>query len=526
MAEQPSAIAHETSPEPAGSGDTLLELEKLSKQFPGTLALDRVDFDVRAGEVHVLFGENGAGKSTLIQVVAGVHRPSGGTIHLHGAPTTIGSVHHARELGISAVFQEFSLVPQLTVEENLFLGSELTRGPLLDKATLARQARETLDRLGFPLRPRDQVMYLSRAEQQMVEIAKAFRTRPSIMIFDEPTASLTERETERLFSLIEQIKAEGIGIIYITHRMNEIKRIGDRITVLRDGLHIDTLPVSEATDQKLVSLMTGRVIEQIFPAIARKPAETLLEIDGLVTAKHTVNDVSIAVRRGEVVGLAGLVGSGKSNIGRACFGLERIMAGSIAFDGEVVYDRERRVNKLGPRKMLDRGFYYLPSNRREEGLVMMQNVRENVALPSLGLSKFSNRAFLRRASERRIVRDIARDLDLMPLNIERDLEHFSGGNQQKVLVGKSLVRDVKLFVFDEPTVGVDVGARVAIYEFIRDLCEAGAGILLISSDLPEILHLTHRAYVMYRGELRAELDQAEISEQTVLSHFFEKEAAA
>ena len=184
MAEQPSAVAHETSPEPAGSGDTLLKLEKLSKQFPGTLALDRVDFDVRAGEVHVLFGENGAGKSTLIQVVAGVHRPSGGTIHLHGAPTTIGSVHHARELGISAVFQEFSLVPQLTVEENLFLGSELTRGPLLDKATLARQARETLDRLVFPLRPRDQVMYLSRAEQQMVEIAKAFRTRPSSRRFD------------------------------------------------------------------------------------------------------------------------------------------------------------------------------------------------------------------------------------------------------------------------------------------------------------------------------------------------------
>ena len=417
---EPSAAVFEESPEPERSGDTLLRLENLSKQFPGTLALDRVNFDVQAGEVHVLFGENGAGKSTLIQVVAGVHRPSGGTIHLRGEPTVIHSVHHARQLGVSAVFQEFSLVPQLTVEENLFLGDELTRGPLLNKRALARQARETLDRLGFPLRPRDEVMYLSRAEQQMVEIAKAFRTRPNIMIFDEPTASLTERETDRLFGLIEQIKAEGIGIIYITHRMNEIKRIGDRITVLRDGVHIDTIPVEEASDQKLVELMTGRVIEQIFPHIERNPAETLLEVEGLVTAKHFVNDVSINVRRGEVVGLAGLVGSGKSDLGRACFGLERIMAGKITFDGDVVYDRAKHVNKLGPRRMLDRGIYYLPSDRRQEGLIMMQNVRENVALPSLGLNTFSNLLFLRRANERRVVRDIAQKLDLMPLNIERD----------------------------------------------------------------------------------------------------------
>ena len=323
-------------------------------------------------------------------------------------------------------------------------------------------------------------MYLSRAEQQMVEIAKAFRTKPAIMIFDEPTASLTERETDRLFELMKQIKAEGIGIIYITHRMNEIKRIGDRITVLRDGLYVDTIPVAEATDQKLVELMTGRVIDRIFPAIKRNPTDMLLEVDGLITAKQVVNDASITVRRGEVVGLAGLVGSGKSTVGRACFGIERITAGSIKFDGEVIYDRARGVNKLSPRRMLDRGFYYLPPDRRKEGLMMLSSVRENVSLASLSLSTFSNWLLLRRGNERTVVKDIAGKLDLVPLNIERNLEHFSGGNQQKVLVGKSLVRDVKLFVFDEPTVGVDVGARVAMYEFIRDLCEAGAGVLLIS----------------------------------------------
>ncbi len=511
------------SPEPKGSGaPVLLRLEAISKQFPGTLALDQVNFDVRPGEVHVLFGENGAGKSTMIQIIAGVHRPSGGRIFFKDEPISISSVHHARALGISAVFQEFSLVPQLSIEDNLFLGSEVHKGPLLDKVGLRRQAREVLDRLGFDLKPRDLVMYLSRAQQQMVEIAKAFRTKPSVMIFDEPTASLTERETDRLFALIEQIKKEGIGIIYITHRMNEIKRIGDRITVLRDGKFVATIGVEEASDQRLVELMTGRVIDQVFPAVHFAPKDNLLQIENLSTADGGVRDVSINVRAGEIVGLAGLVGSGKSQIGRACFGLEKISAGRISFNGQVVYE-VRKTNKLGPRRMLDRGLYYLPSDRRQEGLVMMQNVRENIALSSLWLRTFSNGFFLRRANERTVVKDLVRRLDLDPPNVERALEHFSGGNQQKVLVGKSLARDVKLFIFDEPTVGVDVGARVHIYNFIKTLCEAGAGILLISSDLPEILHLTNRAYVMYRGELRAELPKAEISEQAVLGHFFEKQ---
>jgi len=513
------------SPETPISGDVILKLESISKQFPGTLALDHVNFDVRGGEVHVLFGENGAGKSTLIQLVAGVYRQSSGTIQFKGQGVSLTSVQQARDLGVSAVFQEFSLVPELSVEDNLFLGSELTRGPFLNKVLLRKQARETLDRLGFPLKANSIVLYLTRAEQQMVEIAKAFRTKPSIMIFDEPTASLTEKETERLFQLIEQLKTQGIGIIYITHRMNEIKRIGDRITVLRDGRLIDTIPVEEASDQKLVELMTGRIIKQIFPEIKKQAGEELLSIENLnISGDNAVHNASINVHRGEVVGIAGLVGSGKSSMGRACFGLERILAGKITFKGEVVYDRGSHLNKLGPRPMLNRGLYYLPSNRRAEGLVMLQNVRENVTIASLALSKFSNKLFLKKRNERREAGQVAERLDLSPPNIERDLEHFSGGNQQKVMVGKCLVRDVDLFIFDEPTVGVDVGARVAIYEFIRDLCEAGAGVLLISSDLPEILHLTHRSYVMYRGEVRAELDKSEISEESVLNYFFEKSA--
>jgi ribose transport system ATP-binding protein len=496
----------------------LLRLTGISKHFPGVVALDGVDFDLRPGEVHVLFGENGAGKSTLISLVAGVYRPTAGRIEFRGQAIDLASVHQARGLGISAVFQEFSLVPQLTVEENLFLGAELTENLFLNKRAMQTKAWEILDRLGFPLKPGMRVAYLSRAEQQMVEIAKAFRSDLSVLILDEPTASLTERETQRLFTLIEQAKRQGVGIIYITHRMNEIKRIGDRITVLRDGRYVATLAVAEASEARLVELMTGRVIAQIFPKVEHRSGETMLQVVGLTTASGSVSDVSIHVRRGEIVGLAGLVGSGKSEVARACFGLEAVAAGTVTFDGA-------DVTGMTPRQMLDRGFFYLPPDRRAEGLVMVRGARENISLPSLGLPQFSAGPILNRAAEKARARELAVRLNLQPPNIERAVDHFSGGNQQKVLLAKALSREVKLFVFDEPTVGVDVGTRVAIYKFIAELCETGAAILLISSDLPEILHLTHRAYVMHRGILRAELAGSEITEDRVLGHFFEREAA-
>jgi len=495
-----------------------LELKGITKRFPGVLALDGVDFDLRAGEVHVLFGENGAGKSTLISIIAGAQKPQAGSLRMRGETVELSSVHDARERGISAVFQEFSLVPQLTIEENLFLGAEITVGGLLSKRALHAKAEEILKRLGFPLRPSQPVMYLSRAEQQMVEIAKAFRSDLSVLILDEPTSSLTERETEQLFRLIEQAKAEGVGIIYITHRMSEIRRIGDRITVLRDGRYIDTVDAKQCTDEELLRLMTGRVIDQVFPKIAFDPKEEMLSVEGLSTANGELRDISISVRRGEVVGIAGLIGSGKSEVARACFGLEPLSAGRVAFDGE-------ETTGLGPRKMLDRGFFYVPPDRRAEGLVMMRSVRENIALPSLRLPRFSGPILLKLAAERAEVTEICERLNLQPRAIERAADHFSGGNQQKILLGKSLTRKVKLFVFDEPTIGVDVGTRVAIYEFIRDLCEAGAAILLISSDLPEILHLTNRVYVMYRGVLRSEFVGENITEENILGDFFEKEAA-
>ncbi len=500
--------------EVASEAPPLLRVRAVTKWFPGARALDRVDFDLKPGEVHVLFGENGAGKSTLINIVAGALRPNEGEVELRGRPVQLRSVHDARLQGISAVFQDFSLVPDLTIEDNLFLGAEPTTGLFINKPELRRRAAETLSRLGFPLRPRTKVNRLSRAEQQMVEIAKAFRTNLSILILDEPTAALTERETNRLFQLVEDCKRQGVGVIYITHRMNEIHRIGDRVTVLRDGSRVDTLDVRDATPEKLVELMTGRKIETFFPHIDQRPGDELLAVQGL-TAGDLVRDVSLRVCAGEIVGLAGLIGSGKSEVGRACFGLEPIAAGSVRFLG-------RPVTGPTPRGMLRAGLVYLPPDRRSEGLIVERSVRENIALAALPMKDFSGRLFLRRRSERAICLRLADRLKLVPMSIERAVAYYSGGNQQKVVLAKGLTRNPRVFILDEPTMGVDVGAKAEVYNFMKDLVERErVGILLISSDLPEILHLTNRAYVMHRGRLRAELRGAEITEQAVLSHFFE-----
>ncbi len=512
------SVEQQGSPGISGEPALLLKILGLSKRFPGVLALDAVDFDLRAGEVHVLFGENGAGKSTLIQIVAGALEPTAGTLCLRDAALILQSVHQARMLGISAVFQEFSLVPTLSVEENIFLGAELTTRGLLNKRALHRRAQEILTKLGFPLRPEQPVHALSRAERQMVEIAKAFRTDLSILILDEPTASLTERETERLFSLIEAAKRRGVGIIYITHRMREIERIGDRITVLRDGKKVATAEVAEVDEDHLLELMTGRVISQVFPKIDCRPGELLLAAEHLTTANGTVHDFSFTVRRGEIVGFAGLVGCGKSEAGRACFGAEALASGRVRYRGEDVTGAE-------PRAMLERGVFYLPPDRRAEGLLMTSTVRENMALPALHRPPFGRWGFLNKAGERARVAEMAREFNLQPRNVERIIEHFSGGNQQKVLLARGMALPIQLFVLDEPTVGVDVGTRVAIYEFMKGLCERGAGILLISSDLPEILHLTNRVYVLYRGQPRIELTGEQITQDRVLGHFFERRAA-
>lgn len=501
------------------SAHPLLKTVKLTKDYPGIRALDGMDFELLKGEVHVLFGENGAGKSTLISMIAGANQPTSGKIMFDGAQVNLDSVHEAREFGISAVFQEFSLIPQMTIAENMFLGAEPTAGGLLRTREQKAKAEEILKSLDFDLQPSRRVDHLTRAEQQMVEIAKAFRTDPSVLILDEPTASLTNHETEQLFKLVNKLKTRGVGIIYITHRMAEIREIGDRITILRDGKYIDTVDAKSTSDDALVELMTGRVVGQIFPKVNYNPGAILLEVEDLHTpGAGGVNGASAFVRQGEIVGFAGLVGSGKSKFAQACFGALPIACGKISFKGDIV-------NKPNAREMLKRGFKYLPSDRREDGLMMMRPARENISLASLDIKPISNGVFLNTDAENKLTNDLATQLHLSPPKTERLAGQFSGGNQQKLMLARSLTRRFDLIVFDEPTVGVDVGTRAAIYQFIAELCESGVAIILISSDLPEILHLTNRAYVFYKGKIQAELAGDAITEANVLSNFFEREAA-
>jgi ribose transport system ATP-binding protein len=497
-----------------------LETEGLTKRYPGVLALDAVDFSLRRGEVHVLFGENGAGKSTLISILAGAQRATAGQVRFAGRPIALDSVRDARRLGVSAVFQEFSLVPTLTVAQNMFLGHEPRRGGvILDRVRMRAGAREALRQLDFPIDPDATVALLSRAEQQMVEIAKAFRGELSVLILDEPTASLTEKETERLFALVARLKARGVGIIYISHRIQEIRRIGDRITVLRDGRKIGTVDAKSTDEDRLIEMMTGRPITEIYPRIAHRSGERLLEIRGLRTRSGAVRDASLVVHRGEVVGIAGLVGSGKSELLRAAFGVTPVAAGQVRFKG-----KDRTGAK--PKAMLEAGMFYLPPDRREEGLVMPFTSQANMTLPAL--RQYPQRRALgwqSKLSRLRLSERTAPRVELAGPNLSRPVAQLSGGNQQKVLFAKGLVHDVDLFVYDEPTVGVDMGTRSALYALVRDLCEAGAGVVVVSSDLPEILHLCHRVYVMRRGRLVAELQGDAINESTVLQHFFAEDAA-
>jgi ribose transport system ATP-binding protein len=516
-----STLAGTSRARPAARDDShaLLEMKGISKRFPGVMALDGVDFDVRHGEVHVLFGENGAGKSTLINIIAGTYPPDSGTFNFLGSDIAHLTPHTARVIGISPVFQEFSLVPELTVEENLFLGRELTVGGFLDRAGMRAKARTVIADLGFDLQPDRKVAELSRAHQQMVEIAKAFLTQVRLLILDEPTASLTESETASLFELVDKLRSAGVGIVYVSHRIREFQRIGDRITVLRDGHKIATVKMGDVSETRLVELMTGREIGVLFPRIEQHPGATLLEVDAVTLADGSAQDVSFYARAGEITGIAGLVGCGKSEIIRAVFGLAPIASGRVRVAGAAI-------DSPSPAALLKRRVCYFPSDRVAEGLALARPVRENASMAALDLPVFSHTSVLRRGNERRAIQTIIERLKLRPPQIERVVASLSGGNRQKVLLARGLTRDISVFLFDEPTVGIDVGAKLEVYGFMKDLVEAGAAIVLVSSELSEALNLSHRLYVMHRARMVAELTGTHINEPEVLSHFFRERATA
>ena len=494
----------------------LVEMTGISKIYPGVRALDGVDFTLHAGEVHVLFGENGAGKSTLISILAGVTPPSEGVLKIAGEEKHFHSVNDARAAGIGAVFQEFSLVPTMTVAENIFLGQEPKRAGFVDRRRMKNEASALFEKLGFPIDVNRPVISLSRAEQQMVEIAKALHREARILILDEPTASLTERETEKLFAFIMQATARGVGIVYISHRIQEFKTIASRITVLRDGRLIGTVGVTSLSETALVEMMTGRKMDEIYPAIARNPApEPVMTLRGLKA--WGVDGVDIDVRRGEVLGVAGLVGSGKSRTFRAVMGLLPVLDGTVTVKG---------VDRTGAptRTMMRDGIFFLPSDRKEEGLVLGATARSNIGLSVLNRPEARNGAGL--VSPRGIARltsEIGAKVDLSEAFLERTASKLSGGNQQKILFGKSFGEDYDIYIFDEPTVGVDMGTRAALYRIIKAIAESGKAVVVISSDLPEVMHLAHRLIAFRNGRISGQFEGEAIQEQAVLSAFFDQE---
>ncbi|MFD0859077.1 sugar ABC transporter ATP-binding protein [Roseovarius aquimarinus] len=492
------------------SDTPLIRTRGLTRAYPGVIALDHVDFDVARGEVHVLFGENGAGKSTLISLLAGANTPSGGTIEVEGRAVRFGSVADAQAAGIYTVFQEFSLIPTMTVAQNMFLGREPGFGPFTDHRAMRRGAAALLERLGFDVPVGETVAHLSRAQQQMVEIAKAFHGQPKCLILDEPTASLTDREVDHLFETILKLRAEGVAIIYISHRIHEFERIADRVTVLRDGAYIGTVPMADTDEATLVEMMAGRAIRDIYPDIPHAPAEVLLEVEGL--RAWGVNGASLAARRGEVLGMAGLVGSGKSRLFRALMGIQPIRGGSVRWKGE-------DITGAATRHVIGAGIHYLSSDRKAEGLDLAKTAWQNLGIDLMMGREAS--AMIRPRALRAASAEIFETVELKDSYRPKAVAQLSGGNQQKVLFAKSFGHDADLFIFDEPTVGVDMGTRAALYRLIGDIAASGKAVVVISSDLPEVLNLAHRVLVMAEGRITAELTGADRTEDNVLRHFFD-----
>ena len=480
----------------------------ISKSFPGVRALDGVSLSVNAGEVHFLLGQNGAGKSTLIRILYGAHHPEAGEVLVDGRPVRLHSPADARALGIAVIFQEFSLVPYLDLAQNIFLGRE-PRGRVpgtIDHKAMHAEARRLLDMLGAGLDTHTLAHELGVAQQQMVEIAKALSQHARILVMDEPTAALSDHEIDRLFAQIRALKASGVAIIYISHRLQEIAAIADRVTVLRDGRNVATMAASDAKVDDLVHLMIGREVDVVYrDRFCERPGDVVLDVRGLA-ADNGVEGATLTVRAGEVVGLAGLVGAGRSELARAIFGADRVTGGSARLNG--------RPLGRGPVPSVRAGVGLVPENRKTEGLALTRSVEDNVLLA--GMRKLFPSGWYCARAAATVARDIVSRLRVATPSIARLTRYLSGGNQQKVVIGKWLTAGSRFFIFDEPTRGIDVGAKAEIYGVMSSLVADGAAVLMISSELPEVVAVCDRAYVMRDKRIVGELQRHELSEANIL----------
>ena len=485
----------------------VLEMRDVRKTFPGVLALDDVCFELRKGEVHILLGENGAGKSTLMKILSGAYQKNGGKILLDGVEIEIKNPRHARDLGIGIIYQEFILVPYLSVGENIFLGREpyLYPGVIAQKRML-QAAQVILDGLGVTIDARTPVRELGVGEQQLVEVAKALSIDTKILIMDEPTSALTEQEISVLFEAIGKLKAKGVSIIYISHRMEELFTIGDRVTVLRDGRFVGTHNVNEINRAGLIREMVGRELNEQFPKQKAAVGEELLRVEGLTT-RGMVKDVSFSLHRGEVLGISGLLGSGRTELARALFGVGKIDSGSIFIRGQ-------RRHIRSPRTAINLGLGYLTEDRKSQGLILDLSVKENICLPSV--DRFSRFGVMQTDREDEAAGRFRRDLRIKTPSLNQKVVYLSGGNQQKVVLAKWLCLEAEILIFDEPTRGIDVGSKVEIYQLMNQLVARGTGIIMISSELPEILGMSDRILVMSGGKIVGEFSSTEATQEKIL----------
>jgi len=498
----------------------LLEMHGIVKEFPGVRALDGVDLDVRAGEVHCLLGQNGAGKSTLIKVLAGAHQPDAGSITWDGTPVHLGNPQAAMAHGIATMYQELDLVPGLTVADNVFLGRERARLGLTRPAQANRTATELLTRLGHPeIRPTAEVGSLSAASQQMVSMARALSQDARLIVMDEPSAVLDSEEVDHLFQVIRDLTADGVAVVYISHRLEEIREVGDRITVLKDGRTVATgLPARETPTRDVITLMTGRTIEYVFPPRREPPdpdAAPLLEVSDLAL-DGSFAGVSFTVRPGEVLGLAGLVGSGRSEILETVYGARKASSGTVQVAG-------RRLRAGDVAAAVSAGVGLAPEERKSQGLLLGEPIYRNITVSSL--TRFSRGGFLSGGAERQAAREQAEALDLRPVDVDREVRTLSGGNQQKVVLARWLLRDCTVLLLDEPTRGVDVGARSEIYGLIRALADRGVAVVVVSSEIPEVLGLADRVLVVADGAVVATAAAEELDEHRVLDLVMQGTAA-
>ncbi len=497
-------------PSPADMSHPIVELKQVSKAFAGVQALDRCQFELRKGEVHALMGENGAGKSTLMKVLAGVYQRDSGDILLDGKPVELPSPRAAQALGIGIVHQELNLMNHLSAAQNIYIGRE-PRGRLglfLDEDTLNAQTQAIFERMHLPLDPRTPVGELTVARQQMVEIAKALSFDSRVLIMDEPTAALNDAEIAELFRIIRGLKAQGVGIVYISHKMDELKQISDRVTVMRDGQYIGTVPTASTPMETIISMMVGRKLESVQRVIPDTSAnELVLDVRGICRG-HAIKDASFTLRRGEILGLAGLMGAGRTELARAVFGADPIDAGEVHVHG-------KRVDIRSPQDAVAQGIGYLSEDRKRFGLATGLNVETNIVLATLG--RYAAGGFwLDHDAIHATARDYVQQLSIKTPSVEQQVRLLSGGNQQKIVIAKWLLRDCDILFFDEPTRGIDVGAKSEIYKLLDALAAQGKAIVMISSELPEILRMSHRVLVMCEGRITGELAAAEATQESIM----------